>query len=210
MKKLPKKIKFRFYSMLVEKQSIIAFEKWVYESKELEETIDEDSHLDFISLNYNSSGAYYELKKLIENQIDKVDFSKWKFITELNKVRERKGNYHLCIMSFYDLYCKGYGFMDKLAFNYGLTLVCPYSIYGVESYEELNQKERDNIVENFYPKIIIEIDKVLNWLNNNEIILQETTNEFGLLEYVDLRIEDAITYPITKEKENKKKWWKFW
>lgn len=208
MGKLPEKIKNRFYNMLVKKQSVIGFEKWVYESKELEETIDEDSHLDFISLNYNSSGAYYELKKLIENQIDKVEFSKWKLLTELNNVRERKGNYHLCIMNFYDLYCKGYGFMDKLAFDYGLTLVCPYSIYDVESYEELNQNQRDNIVENFYPKIIIEIDKVIYWLKNNEITLKKTTNEFGLLKYVDLRIEEDIAYITPKEKENKKKWWK--
>ena len=188
----------------MEKQSVLGFEKWVYESKELEETIDEDSHLDFISLNYNSSGAYYELKKLIENQIDKVEFSKWKLLTELNNVRERKGNYHLYIKNFYDLYCKGYGFMDKLAFGYGLTLVSPYDIYGVESYEELNKNQRENIVENFYPKIIIEIDKVLNLLNTKEIVLKETTDEFGLLEYDDLRKKEDITYPIAEEKRARK------
>lgn len=200
METLPENIKIKFYNILLEKQCVLDFEKWVYESKELEEIIDENSHLDFISLNYKANGAYYELRKLIEKQIDKIDFLEWKLVTELNNVKLKKGNFHLSIINFYDFYCKGYEFMDNLAFNYGLPLGCPYNSYGFENYEELNLQQRESIVSEFYPEILFEIDKVLDWINNKEIILKESSGEFQQLNYVDLRKEEDIK-PTTYTKD---------
>ncbi len=213
METLPENIKIKFYNLLLEKQCVLDFEKWVYESKELEKIIDGNSHLDFISLNYKANGAYYELRKLIEKQIDKIDFLEWKLVTELNNVKLKKGNFHLSIINFYELYCKGYEFIENLAFGYGLPLDCPYNSYGVESYGELNQQQRESIVSGFYPEILFEIDKVLDWINNKEIILKESSGEFQQLNYVDLRKEKDIkpaTYTKDEGAELKKKWWKVW
>jgi len=199
--------------MLFEKQSVLEFEQWVYVSKELEKVVDEDTYFDFISLNYKSNGAYYELKKLIEKQIDKAEFQKWKILSDLNNAKSRTGNYYLSIIKFYNLYCKGYNFMQNLAFGYGLPLDYPNTKNGDKSYDELSKSEREKIVDGFYPEIIEEIDKVLYWINSGKIILKENSEEFNYLEYDDLRTYEDIktnTYLISKKKKDKKKWWKFW
>ncbi|WP_107037522.1 hypothetical protein [Brumimicrobium mesophilum] len=214
MKNLPDDIKSKFYEILLRKQDLKEFEEWVYASKELEILLVEEAYIDFISLNYHKSGAYHELKKLIGNQIDMEDFLNWKLKTSLENVKYKNGDFHQSILDFYDLYCKGLGFMYTLGIEYGLTLDCPYTIYGVESFEELTMSQRETIIGRFYPNIISEIDKVLRWLNNGEIVLKISESEFGYLEFDDFRPKEEIT-EINQNKtiENKSpnnKWWKIW
>ncbi|MBB6461848.1 hypothetical protein [Flammeovirga kamogawensis] len=54
MKEISEHIELKFYEVLKHKISIQDFEKWVYETKELELELLEDIYTDLISLNYKT------------------------------------------------------------------------------------------------------------------------------------------------------------
>lgn len=211
MKSLPNDIKIKFLHMLIEKQSVLDFEKWVYESNELKTAISDDDYLDLISLNYKASGAYYELIKLLEKYISRAKFQKWKLLEELNNVKLKKSNYYLTIVNFYDLYCKGYAFMDNLAFKYGLRADNQYGDIDVTSHKKPSQKQLDAIVNKFYPEINMDIDQVINWINDGKIVFKDNLDEFDYHDYDDFRTpEERKTTKNSKEVKIKQKWWKIW
>lgn len=197
--------------MLIEKQSVLYFENWVYTSNELKTAISDDEYLDLISLNYKANGAYYELRKLLEKHISRTEFQKWKLLEELNNVKFKKGNYYLTIVNFYDLYCNGYDFMDNLAFQYGLRADNQYGDIEVNRRKKPSQKQLDALVDKFYPEIITEIDKVINWINDGKIVFKDNLDEFDYPDYDDFRTaEERKPTTNSKEEKTKQKWWKFW
>lgn len=215
MSKLSQNIIDKFYGFLIGEISILDFEKWVYDSSDLENELDEISYYDFISFGFKKSGAIYELEQLIKKQIDISKYETWRLKRLLFNVLGRKNNYYDSILQFYDLYCKGYYFLDNLGLGYGLALDCPYSEYGVDSYEELSEEQRDKIVNSFYPKIEFEIKKVLNWLDSDIIVINSEFDSYGNLKITDKRIETdkkPTAYKIAKtvDKQNKREWWKIW
>ena len=152
---------------------------------------------------------------MIRKHIDISEYETWKLKKILFNTLERKNNYYDSILQFYDLYCKGYNFLDNLGIGYGLTLDCPYSEYGVDSYEELTQEQKDKVVDSFYPKIKFEIKKVLDWLDSDLIVIQSEYDSYGNLKITDNRLEadkEPTAYKIAKtvDKKNKREWWKIW
>lgn len=215
MSELSKNIIDKFYLFLIGEMTILEFEKWVYDSKDLENELDEITYYDFISFGFKKSGAIYELEHLIRKHINISEYETWKLKKILLNVFERKNNYYDSILQFYDLYCKGYNFLDNLGIGFGLTLDCPYSEYGVDSYEELTQEQKDKIVNSFYPKIQFEIKKVLDWLDSGLILIHSEYDSYGNLKITDNRLEadkEPTAYKIAKtvDKENKREWWKIW
>ena len=66
MRKLPIDIKERFFKTIKGDISLDDFERWVYDSKNLENVLGSDDYLDIISLDYKKSGAKYELHNILK------------------------------------------------------------------------------------------------------------------------------------------------
>lgn len=204
-------IKEEFFKVWLEKELLPNFENWVYESMELKEKLNPNSYYELLSFNYKKENAHSELKKIIEKQISQSEVEKWKIKRDLLKAKSRIGNYSKSIRNFYTLYCKGYDFMENLAFDYGLSLECPYKYYRTETFEQLTKAQKQILINDCYPDIINEIDRVLNWIQSEKIILTGKTNEFGKLEYIDNRSElEKDNYKEKKKTLEKGKWWEFW
>ena len=211
MNEIPMNIQTEFYKVWSEKELLPNFEKWIYESTELKENLKPNSYYEFLSFNYKQDNSHSELKKLIESQISQSEIEKWKITNDLLNAKNKTNDYSKSIRNFYSLHCKGYDFMDNLAFDYGLTLECPYSYYKTETFEQLTETQKRTLINNCYPNIIGEIEKVLNWIQNEKIILIGKTNEFGKLEYIDNRTDlERNNYRELNKKVGKRKWWKFW
>ena len=211
MNEIPTNIQEELFKTWLEKELLPNFEKWIYESTELKENLNPNFYYELLSFNYKQKNAHPELKKLIESQIIQSDVEKWKIAKDLLNAKNRTENYSKSIRNFYSLYCKGYDFMDNLAFDYGLTLECPYSYYRVETFDELTETQKQTLINKCYPDIIIEIEKVLNWIENGKIKLIGETNEFGKLEYVDNRTDlEKNNYKEKNKTVEKGNWWEFW
>jgi len=211
MNEIPINIQEYFFKVWLEKELLAEFEKWVYDSTELKTVLSSDSYYELISFNYKKDNAHSELKKLIESQVTQSEVEKWKITKDLLNAKNRTENYSKSIRNFYSLYCTGYDFMDNLAFDYGLTLECPYSYYKAETFDELTETQKQTLINNCYPDIIVEIEKVLNWIKDEKIILIGKTNEFGKLEYIDNRTDlEKNNYKDKNKAVEKGNWWEFW
>ncbi len=208
-------IELLFFRTLKGETPLHDFEQWLYTGKELESLVTEDEYLDFISLNYKASGARYELAKLLRRHIDPGRYETWKLKQLLSSVLERTGDYPRAIIAFYDLYCSGYSFMETLAFGFGLPLDSPMSLSSAESYEQLTVKERDYILNMYYPAIEGEVRKVMGWLDSGEIVLTGLADEFGHYGFLDRRPSHDKVFTTHAWEEYRspnepKKWWEFW
>ena len=215
MTETPQNIKDKFFKTLQGEIPIEDFENWVYNSTELEKFLGSVDYTDFISLDYKKQGAKYEIQNLIRKFIDKSEFETWKIKILLLNALNRTGDFSLAIRLFYDLYFHGYGFMDNLGLGYGLTLDCPYSSYGVDSFEELTNEQKDKLVNSFYPEIQTEIKKVLYWIDSGLIVLTGEQDEYNRFKYIDYRTESdkqPTAYKIERieNKDRKTDWWKIW
>jgi hypothetical protein len=212
---LSKNIIDTFYGFLIGKIPIHDFEKWVYDSSDLENELDEISYYDFISFGFKKSGAKYELEQLIKKHINISEYETWKLKGLLFNALERKNNYYDSIQQIYELYFNGYDFLDNLGLGYGITLDCLYFDYGVETFEDLPKKQKDYITKSFYPEIQFEIKKVLNWFDSGLIVLDSEYDSRGCLKVTDNRKEtekEPSSYKIEKttDKKNNREWWKIW
>ena len=149
---------------------------------------DED-YLELISYGYKSDTAQKWLYPLFEKHIDKGEFEKRRLRKLLTKALTRDKELPQILMSFYDLYCKGYNFMDNLGLGYGLTLEVSYPQADYRG--ELNEEQQSNLLDSFYPQLNVEIEKVINWLDGGEIILTgNKDNHNHYFDYADNRDEE--------------------
>ncbi|MCL2677925.1 MAG: hypothetical protein FWE85_02605 [Clostridiales bacterium] len=183
---LPQHIKEIFYKVLLRDMALEDFEEWLYENKKLEMVITSDDYLDLISLNYRKRGAEYELKKLLMKQLDPGEIETYELLGLLQKAKKQTPDLAFILMQFYDSYCDGYYFLDKLGLEYGLAVTVPLQI--ANSWDELSEKQQKDLLSSFSPKLEEEIERIITCLENKTIILTGETNDsarrFG---YVDLR-----------------------
>ncbi len=204
---IPKIFEEKIYSLLNSEISISEFEQWVYSHADvLENELADDIFLELISFRYQLSGAKYDLSKLLRTLIDEADYEKYRILKLLNDTLIYSPNSRQNIAQFYDLYCEGYDFFNDLAFPYGLDAVAPLQ----------NEEDTGAMVKNYYPKITTEIQKVISWIENKEIVLKPLSEEdFPKYDYEDNRqfhIPQRQNYQHIPEKmrPKQKKWWQFW
>jgi hypothetical protein len=185
--KLPVDIQEIFFETLNGDKSISEFEEWLYNDKSLETIINSDDYLDLISYNYKTDTSKKWLYTLFEKYIDKGEFEKRKIRNILAKGLIRNKEQSRIIIEFYDLYCKGYIFLDKLGLGYGLAAKIPFS--QADSWDELTSTQQNDLLNSFYPGIEIEILRVISWIDSGEIVLTGIQNELGHNEYIDNRSE---------------------
>jgi len=214
MKEISEHTELKFYEVLKHKISIQDFEQWVYETKELESELPEDTYTDLISLNYRDKYAYNELGKIVEPFIDNGKFEIKRISKYLKSIINRDEKCAESIEMTYDLYCSGYAFLRRLGLTYGLLISCPPAGNYQKSWNEITKAEQDELLDKLYPEIIIDAKNALEWINKGKIIIKDTVNELGDYEYDDFRNQEEINQGeievIDLDKNKKKKGWKFW
>jgi|SRR5579871_3757449 len=186
---LPADIQEIFFETLNGDKSIAEFEHWLYSDKRLETILSAEDYLELISYNYKSDTAKKWLYPLFEKHIDKGEFEKRRLHKLLTKALARDKELPQLLMTFYDLYCKGYNFMDNLGLGYGLAVEVPYS--QADYWDELNDEQQKNLLDSFYPQLNVEIEKVISWLEEGKIILTGNKDNYNhYFDYADNRTED--------------------
>ena len=123
MTEIPKHIQLKFYETIIGKISTEEFESWIYSDKEIETILPDDDYLELISINYKKDGAKYELVNLLsEKYVDLREYEKWKMLNKLTTALKKDKRLPDILREFYDLYCRGYTFLNDLGLGYGLTV----------------------------------------------------------------------------------------
>ncbi|KAA9340259.1 hypothetical protein [Adhaeribacter soli] len=209
MKKLPRHIEEKFYDTIFGTVALEEFESWVYSDKEIETILSEDEYLELISFNYKKNGAKYELVNLLTDRyIDLAEYEKWRMLNLLYAAKNKDEKLPDILRQFYDLYCKGYAFLNDLGLGYGLTVEVPPSNYKAETWEEISETEKLELIGSFYPQLQSDIERAITWIENGKIILSGKTDEIGHYEYEDLRTEEERKSTVWTEVEsdNKSGW----
>ncbi|MBB6611317.1 hypothetical protein H7F15_09735 [Pontibacter sp. Tf4] len=202
MKKLPRYIEQKFYETIFGTVALEEFESWVYSDKELETILSEDEYLELISFNYKKNGAKCELVNLlIDRYIDLAEYEKWRMLNLLYAAKNKDEKLPDILRQFYDLYCKGYAFLNYLGLGYGLTVEVPPSNYKAETWEGMSETEKSELIESFYPQLQSDIERAITWIENGKIILSGKADEIGHYEYEDLRTEKERESTVWTEVE---------
>lgn len=183
-------IESKYFDLMGEKISVKEFENWVYETKWLESELTEDEYTDLISLNYGTSNSKYEIGKILRDRFDEGKFESVKMVELLTSIIERDGKEGESLTRMYDLYCRGYYFLEDLGLGIGLFIEVPNK-FGVEYYHELNEKQKKELVNSVYTpakELAIELKK---WILNGDLKLTgERESELNRWQYIDNRTEE--------------------
>jgi hypothetical protein len=183
-------IESKYLDLMGEKISIKEFENWVYESNWLENELTEDEYTELVSLNYRTPSSIYEVGKILRERFDEGKFESVKMIDLLNSIIERDGKEGESLTRMYDLYCKGYYFLEDLGLGIGLFVGVPHK-YGVEYYHELNERQKKEIADSVYPSAKELAIELKNWILNGDLKLTgEKESELNRWQYIDNRTEE--------------------
>lgn len=183
-------IETKYFDLTEDKISADEFEQWVYQSKSLENELDKNEYLDLISLDFRTSSAKYEIEKILKDKVNKGKFETLKLLNFLEDIIERKGEEVKALAKMYDLYCDGYDFLQDLGLGIGLEIEVPYR-WGVNHYHELSDKQKDELVGEFYPVAKEMAEQVKNWIIDEKLILTgEVDSDLNTWEYIDKRSEE--------------------
>ena len=195
------------YYFLNSEITVVDFEQWVYTNVDtIENELDETTFFELISFSYQLPAAKNDLAKLIRPLIDEADYEKYRVLKLLNDTLVYSPNSHQNIAQFYDLYCGGYYFFKSLAFPYGIDA----------NITLIDDEYAEEKIQSYYPKIIAEVEKVIHWIENKEIILNSLNKEeFPKYDFEDNRqphIPKKQNYQHVPKKirPQQKKWWQFW
>lgn len=197
-------VKTSIFRILSDDLSASELEQWVYADKNLESLLGQDDYLNLISLDYRSTGSIYEAKKILEECIDISEYEAWRVSKILKAIVNRSPDVHMYIEQCYDLYCHGYGFLDNLGLGYGLSVACPPTEYSTDYWDQLSASEQLELINELYPGVANEAEKVLNWLSMGKIKLQGR-DHLGHIIYLDHRSDEEkapTAYKITVVKED--------
>lgn len=182
---LPADIKEIFFKTISGIKSVMEFEQWLYADKQLEIILSSEDYLNLISYGYKEPAAKYGLFKLLEKHIDKSEYEKWRLLRLLYKALQRDNDLPQILMTFYDLYYKGYGFLDNLGIGYGLSIEYP-PLYA-DSWDGLTSEQQQKLLISFYPALEHEIKKVIHWLESGKVIPTGEMDEYNHFGYIDHR-----------------------
>lgn len=227
---LPKDIKKRFYKTIKGDISLDEFELWLYADKELEKYLKPDDYLDLISLSFKKNGAKHELSRLLKKHIDLGEFETYKILGLLKEAQQKNNKLPDILMEFYDLYCKGYYFLQDLGLTFGLAVEVPTKLNNppVDTWDDLTTKQQKEILDSFSPKLEECLELAIYWLETKKIILIGEQDDVGRYGYEDFRTEEekkskfwtAVSeskvrnFSTSKNthwsKQTDKRWWEFW
>jgi hypothetical protein len=182
-------IESKYFELVENNISLKEFENWVYNSRFLEHELNENEYLDLISLNYNTPSCIYELGKILTDKIDKGKFEKKRMCKILNSIADRDGSEAKNLILCYDLYCKGYAFLQDLGLGIGLFLEVPSGgEYKAEYWDKLTLIEKNKLLGSAYPKAKELAIELIQWINEDKIkFLGKQDEILNYWEYIDNR-----------------------
>ena len=188
MSTLPLPIKELFYRTIAGDVPLADFEQWLYTHEEVESLLPADDYLDLLTLNYHKSGAKYELSNLLSKLIDLGEYETYNLRGLLQEAQQKTVRLPYILMEFYDLYCRGYRFLQELGLGYGIAVEIPYlENVPAETWDELTPNQQKELLAGFYPGLDLELTRVLDWLTTGKIVLTGEYDELGHHDYLDLR-----------------------
>ncbi len=213
-------IEYTYLGLLENSISIEEFESWIYQSEELHAILSNEDYLYIVSLNYSSNYIYYEIEKILDNYIDYGKFETIKITALLKRAIQKDEKIGEILRSFYSMYCDGYYFLDDLGLGYGLSCEVPSC---ANSWEELSDQQKINIINSFYPQLEHDLQRALNWIESKKVILTGTKDDLNRWQYIDKRTGDEKKSTVWIDEKNsqgfrvrnrrtytKKPWWNFW
>ena len=179
------KLEDYYYKLVYKKEDIIEIEKMIYLDSELENIMSEQDYLKLISLNYKSKYAIEEFY-MVANPYIEFNKLETKYILDLlksaKKLDLKLGDY---LIEVYELYCRGYYFLEKLAIDYGLRCSAPMEYGMYKLWNDLTIYQKDELVNKFIPSVVTYIDEAINWIESEKIILTGKKNLIGRWTYID-------------------------
>jgi hypothetical protein len=201
----------------------------LYADKNLEKYLKSGDYLDLISLSFKKSGAKYELWNLLKKHIDLGEFETYKMLELLYEAKQKTERLPVILMEFYDLYCRGYSFLQDLGLGIGLAVEVPrVNNTTADTWEELTKEEQKELLDSFSPELEECIEQVTIWLETKKIVMTGEQDEIGHYKYEDLRTEEErkskLWVTVSEDKETRfsasknilwdkltdKNWWEFW
>lgn len=185
---LPQSLKELFYRAITGEMPLLDFEQWLYTSAEVEQHLSADDYLALLTLNYRKRGARHELLKLLEQLIDLGEFETHKLLKLLQEVSLKTPRLPFILVEFYNLYCRGYYFLQDLGLGYGLAVDSPWvENTTTDTWDELTSEQQAELLASCSPGLERELDLVRRWLVTEQIILTGEYDELGHHTYQDLR-----------------------
>ena len=181
---------FRLKSNQIDRDT---FEQWLYSNTEIESLVSESDYLDLISINYRAQSSVHDAAKLLEKYFSISKYHEWYLRMIMEKIIKRDEQAERYIIECYNLYCDGYKFLDNIGIGYGLGLNCP---------DEYNVN-----IDDFYPDIRHEAEKVLSWLEERKIVITGHSGQYQGIEYEDLRTGNERKPTGYTVSNPKKVWW---
>lgn len=210
MSNLPESTKEMIFSFIVGNLSLQEFEAFLYGSKEIENAFKYDDYIELLSLNFNKNSNRYEAFKIIEKNVDMSEYEVWRLNKIFNSIVNKEKNYPQLIASLYDLYCKGYSFLQILGLGYGLNLTCPREYNYDKHISDLIEPEQIKLANALYPEIVFHVHLIQKFINDKKIIITGKLDDFNNYEYIDNRNEEEKAQTEFRHVETKRKWWQFW
>ncbi|HEY4322794.1 MAG TPA: hypothetical protein VGN20_02380 [Mucilaginibacter sp.] len=191
MKTLPQYLIDKFLDTLSGDISINEFEQWIYNDKKIANILSLEDYLDLISLNYQKSGAKYELDILLKKHVGASCYETHKMLKLLYEAELKTHKLPDILRDFYDLYCKEYNFLMDLGIGYGLKVeVPPNGDTNTGTWEDLSPSQQKELLDSFSPGLEKEINQVINWLIAGKIVLTGEHDEMEHWRYNDFRSEE--------------------
>lgn len=183
-------LKENVFKVLEDQMSLEDFERWLYDSEELQNLMTEDVVLDAYTLNYKQRDAKYQFKKAIFKYFDEDEFLLWKVKSNLRDLIANRNDRDRILYDFYYLGYDGYTFLQSI--GYYMYQIEDIEYYGNNLEAVLIELRRDS------EDLLREIEKQESrWLSGEN-------PGFRLRDYREC--DKLADQPLVITK----KWWKFW
>ena len=163
---LPDDIKVFFFKTIKGDITLDDFEKWLYSDKELEKQLSPDDYLDLISFNFEQNGAKHQLCELLKKHIDFGEFETYKILELLKEAQQKNEKLPQVLVELYDLYCKGYGFLQDIGLKFGLAIAAPEP---ADYWDELTAKQQKEVLNSFSPELEKCIEQLIHSLETKKL-----------------------------------------
>lgn len=168
-------IRIKFYQFLNDDLSLESFETWIYENKELENTIPEDHYNDLLAFNFKSREVKNYIKSVVKKHFDWSEFEKWRTVELLKKIKSGKVEIVLATRKLRQLYLEQELEIKRPFLSIGLAIGYGSELDNWPIESEYNQWNSDALkkqlepVEWYRKQILEDVDSELNELLNPEI-----------------------------------------
>jgi hypothetical protein len=137
-------LKENVFKVLEDQMSLEDFERWLYNSEELQDLMTEDVVLEAYTLNYKQRDAKYQFKKAIFKYFDEDEFLLWKVKANLTDLIANRNDRDRILYDFYYLGYDGYTFLQPI--GYYMYQIEDIEYYGNDLEAVLIELKRDSEV----------------------------------------------------------------